>query len=149
VTVLAAEALETLAIDQEDPGCGPKGALQAGDPLSMPEIDQAASSKPRNALFDAVAEITASDPKVSAGYIGRVLRELKAAEPPYTAQEVRRLPAILAERGFTLPLTLGTVTKYIGWVRCPPPAGGGQRAPAVDFSGLERFARKGGGNDAR
>jgi hypothetical protein len=78
--------------------------------------------KPRrpNDLFDAVAEVTVSDPKASGKHIGKVCRELQETDPPYTPAEVRMLPAILQARGFSLPLTLGTVTKYIGWTRNPP-----------------------------
>jgi len=73
-----------------------------------------------NPLFDAVCAVTASDPKASGSYIGRVCRSLCEADPPYTPDEVRALPAILAARGFTLPLTLGTVEKFIGWTRRQP-----------------------------
>jgi hypothetical protein len=80
-----------------------------------------ARRKPPNALFDAVAEVTGSDPVASGSHVGRVCVVLRSADPPYTPDEVRLLPPILAERGFTLPATLGTVEKYIGWTRQAPP----------------------------
>lgn len=74
----------------------------------------------RNPLWDAVVAVTESDPKTSRTNIGRVCSCLCEAEPPYTPTEVLALPAILQARGFSLPLTLGTVEKYIGWTREQP-----------------------------
>lgn len=85
--------------------------------------DTPPSARKRNDLFDAVVEVTASDPKASGSHIGRVCRCLRAADPPYTPAEVRALPPILQARGFSLPLSLGTVEKYIGWVRRQQPDG--------------------------
>lgn len=82
-------------------------------------------------LFLAVAEATASDASVSGSFIGRIAKDLRLADPPYTPDEVRRLPALLASRGFTLPITLGSVKKYVGWVRKMPNAAT-QRKAAED-----------------
>lgn len=73
-----------------------------------------------DALFDAVASVTGSDATTSAAHLGRVCKCLREANPPYTASEVTSLSRILADRGFTLPLTPGTVLKYIGWTRIVP-----------------------------
>lgn len=86
--------------------------------------EEAKTAKPKNPrtrrrddLWDAVVEVTGSDSKASARYIGRVCRSLREADPPYTPTEVRALPAICRAKGFSLPLSLGTVEKYIGWTR--------------------------------
>lgn len=76
-----------------------------------------AHKRPPDELFDAVAQITASDPKSSGSHIGRVCRDLRASDSPYTVADVKQLASILEKRGFTLPITLGTVSKYIGWTR--------------------------------
>lgn len=73
--------------------------------------------RPRDELFDAVCQVTASDPKTSGSHVGRVCKQLREADVPYTPAEVFSLPDLLSQRGFTLPLTLGSVTKYIGQVR--------------------------------
>lgn len=89
--------------------------------------------KPRepNLLFDAIASVTGSDPKASAPHIGRVCKALRAADPPYTPDEVLRLPAVIREQGLDFTITLGSVEKYIGWVRHPPTKSG-QAAPLVE-----------------
>lgn len=88
----------------------------------------------RDALFDALAEVTQSDPKASASYIAKVAKALRSAEPPYTPEEVRQLAVILARRGFQAPFSLGTVEKHIGWVRSGP------QVPRL-YTGLAEFAR--------
>ncbi len=75
----------------------------------------------RDELFIALAEVTASDPAVSASHIGRVRKALLAADPPYTAADVRRFAGLVPER---LPwhkgrISLGLVEKHIGEVRAP------------------------------
>ncbi len=89
------------------------------DSLSEKKEPRSKSQNPRQSdeLFDAVAQITASDPKSSGPHIGRVCRDLRASDSPYTAADVKQLASLLEKRGFTLPLTLGTVSKYIGWTR--------------------------------
>lgn len=90
--------------------------------------------RPRDALFDALAEVCQADPKASASYIAKVAKALRSAEPPYTPEEVRLLAVILARRGFQSPLSLGTVEKHIGWVRSGP------QVPRL-YEGLAEFAR--------
>jgi hypothetical protein len=107
----------------------------------------------RDDLFDAVAEVTASDPKASGSHIGRVCSCLREADPPYTPAEVRALATALRARGFTLPLTLGTVEKYIGWTRqpgAPPGESDAERDARMarereDFERLRREVEAGGG----
>ena len=76
--------------------------------------------RPRDELFDAVAEVTASDPKVSGSYIGRVCKLLRTADPPYTPDEVRRWAELVRRQwSHEGPPTLGMIEKHIGRVRAP------------------------------
>ena len=93
--------------------------------------------RPRDELFDAIAEITGSDPQASGSHVGKVAAALRRAEPPYTPAEVRALPAALAAGGLTVPVTLGVVEKYIGWVR-----GGPRRGDSVVDEGKRDEARR-------
>jgi len=73
--------------------------------------------RPRDRLFDAVAEVTGLDPRLAGSKIGRVCSALREGDPPYTPEEVRMLPDLLARRGFTLPLLPWSIPDYIGLVR--------------------------------
>lgn len=88
-----------------------------------------ASKREPNPLFDAVAEITNSDPKATGGHVGKVAALLAKADPPYTPQDVRefarRFPDLCewaGKDGRQTP-TLGEVEKYIGYLRNPPQRG--------------------------
>jgi hypothetical protein len=106
----------------------------------LPPVKPAAGARKRDDLFDAIVEVTAADPKASGSHVGRVCSCLRSADPPYTPAEVRLLPSILAARNFTLPLSIGTVEKYIGWTRQQP----GAARPGKDlFSGLRDFMEGG------
>jgi hypothetical protein len=70
-----------------------------------------------DALFDAIAAVTNSDPNVSASHIGAVRKRLLTANPPYTADEVLRWAEITRDTWPDYPPTLGMVDKYIGRVR--------------------------------
>jgi hypothetical protein len=77
-------------------------------------------------LFDAIAEVTGTDPKASAGYVAKVRKALGEAEPPYTPEEVmefgRRFKALCpySAKEDRLP-NLGEVEKYIGKLRAAKP----------------------------
>jgi hypothetical protein len=81
--------------------------------------------KPRKAdpLFDAVVEVTGYDPKTNGPHIGKVVAALRLGEPAYTPEEVRALPAVLAESGWDFqkyPMTPGVVEKHISRTRRKP-----------------------------
>lgn len=83
--------------------------------------------RPRDPLFDAVAEATGSDPHVAGSHVAKVRHLLAGADPPYTPDEVRAFAARLAEfcpwareQGRTRP-TLGELEKHIGRVRAAAP----------------------------
>jgi len=72
----------------------------------------------RDPLFDAIAEVTASDPKASGSHIGRVKKCLLQAEPPYTPEEVYKWAEMVRSEGWMTGIpTLGFLEKTIGRVR--------------------------------
>lgn len=96
-----------------------------GEPAKKKPARSPPKPRERNALFDALAEITGSDPHVTGSHVGRVRALLANADPPYTPEEVRdfgqRFPELCdwaAKEGRTRP-TLGEVEKYIGRLRNP------------------------------
>ena len=69
-------------------------------------------------MFDVLVELTGSDPSVSATHIGKLRRELLKAEPPYTPEELRRLPSVLPwVVQNPRKLTLGEIQKHVGMSR--------------------------------
>lgn len=75
----------------------------------------------RDPIFDVVAEVTGSDPKVSGSHIARVANLLKVADPPYTVEEIRRFAVMIrAQWRMSDPPALGTLEKYIGRIRMQP-----------------------------
>jgi hypothetical protein len=112
-------------------------------PQATPSDEPQAKTRtrtPRDDLFDAIAEITGTDPKASGSHVGRVVKALCSADPPYTPDEVRRLPEVLAKNKLNVPTTLGVVEKYIGWVRRPPSADG--KPAETDAEKIARIARQ-------
>jgi hypothetical protein len=104
---------------------------------------RAFTRKPRepDPLFDAVAEVTASDANASGAHIGRVCKALRNADPPYTAEEVRRWAEIVRrEWGLEHYPTLGMVEKHIGRVRAKP-------LPATAPNGAHHAKRERNGGD--
>jgi hypothetical protein len=80
---------------------------------------KSASPRPRDELFDAVCQLAGADAKVNGSHIGKVCAALRAADPPYTPEEVRKLPEAIRARGRPFTLTIGAIEKFIGWVRAP------------------------------
>jgi hypothetical protein len=86
-------------------------------------------------LFDAIAEVTGTDAKVSGSHVGRIKSLLVKAEPPYTPEEVRDFGRRFyqlcpwAARDNRRP-TLGEIEKFIGKLRStgpmPEPAANGR-----------------------
>lgn len=140
VTLKSNDRVEKRREEKEDncpdkPGTVDKDELKAKDKAASPakaKPDKPVSRKP-DELFDAVAEVTASDPKVSGSHIGRVCKALRSADPPYTPAEVRRFAAI-APGNFAWhkgQLTLGMIEKYIGIVRAKTGKDTEQEAEAI------------------
>jgi hypothetical protein len=137
-TVLQTDAsgshLQTLAMQTDANGCNcpangcncpANGTPPAPAPAPAPNVPPATPAttprkRPRDELFDAVVEVTGVDPESCRSHVGKVCKALRQAKPPYTAAEVRRLPSVLAERNWSVPITPGTIEKYAGWIRSPP-----------------------------
>lgn len=94
--------------------------------------------RPRNPLFDAVAEVTGSDPVTAGAHVGKVAALLAKADPPYTPEDVmefgRRFLSICTyATGERDRPTLGEIEKNIGRLRAgpsvadPPPAASTRR----------------------
>lgn len=60
----------------------PEAGEGGGEPPKEP------APRPRNLLFDAVAEVSGADPKLNGGTVGTVAAKLAKCEPPYTPEEV-------------------------------------------------------------
>jgi len=103
------------------------GAQQPQERIEEQEGLQATESKkrskppeprPRDSLFDAVAEVTGSDPKVSGSHVAKVCKNLRLADPPYTPEEVKEWAKHQTwQDGYP---TLGYLEKTIGIVRAQP-----------------------------
>lgn len=74
----------------------------------------------RNPLFDAIAEVTSSDPAVAGGNIGRAAALLAQADPAYTPDEVRAWAAKIRELWQIQP-TVQMVINHIGKIRSADP----------------------------
>ena len=95
-----------------------------------PEVVSPAEEKqprPRNLLFDAVAEITAMDVSMNGTKIGTLTARLKDAEPPYTPEEVLEFGKRFGEicpwgpQSGRMRPTLNEIREHIGKVRAKPP----------------------------
>ena len=87
---------------------------------SSPAAATLPAVRPRDLLFDAVVKITGADPKVSGSFVGKVCKELRKAEPPYTPEEVLSFPDAIARAGMNFTPTVGSILKHIGLVRNQP-----------------------------
>jgi len=123
--------------------CQPSIPMPSPKPKDTPaQVGQKEKLHLRDELFDAVAEVTGTDPMVSRSHIGRVCHLLVKANPPYTAAEVRAFGARYAELcpwsvDKNIPLTLGVIEKHIGQLRTAKPAakpraGWGWKRPSND-----------------
>jgi len=88
-----------------------------------------AKARPRNELFDSIAEVCALDPATARAMIGKVSATLTSAAPPYTADDVRHFARrfhefcswAARESPPRMRPTAGEVQKYIGGIRAAPP----------------------------
>jgi hypothetical protein len=109
--------------------------------------------KPRDPIFDAIVEVTDADPKMNGAHIGKVAAKLKNAVPPYTPEEIRKLPATLQKQTWWKTgqiVTVGCVDKHIYLVRLrnrASPSGGCDAMKRIDE--IEKDAVKGPGRAAK
>lgn len=105
------------------PSQAPSAALE-----NIPASPEVVADKPvavkkpreRDPLFDAIAEVTASDPKASGSHIAKVAKSLREAEPPYTPEEVRRWASQAKPWGGERFPSLPQIEKEIGRIRAGP-----------------------------
>lgn len=99
----------------------PREEKQPASPVASPD-KTIVVRKPRepNPLFDAIAEVTASDPKASGSHIAKVAKSLREAEPPYTPDEVRRWASQAKPWGGERFPSLPQIEKEIGRIRAGP-----------------------------
>lgn len=98
----------------------------SGDDSPQPET-KAKKTKPRDLMFDAIVSVTGVEIATNGSRIGKLKRELLAAEPPYTPEDVlefgRRYAELCdwaTELGRGRP-SLPELGKHIGLLRNPPP----------------------------
>lgn len=96
---------------------------QAGLEQASKRSDKPKAKAPRtrrkDELFDAVAEVTGSDPHVSGSHIGRLCMLLRSADPAYTSDEVRAWAKLVRSQSWwkgDAP-SLGYMEKDIGRIR--------------------------------
>jgi hypothetical protein len=118
-----------------------KENLLPGDPAGEKTAGEK-KPRPRNPLFDAVAEVCAADPATAGSLIGKVCTALSGAEPPYTPEDVREFARRFLELcpwardgGRTRPEP-AELQKHIGKIRASPaprPAEPVLTRPAFDW----------------
>lgn len=97
-------------------------------------------------MFDAVAEVTGTDPDVSGPHVGKVAAALARGQPPYTPEEVREFGRRFAEfcpyaaRDGRARPTLGEVEKNIGQVRAAPAPAPRPAGPPTRGQQQDRYA---------
>lgn len=112
--------------DQEqDFSAAPVGVPPESDKKPPAKEKKPKEPRPRNPLFDAIAEVSGLDPVTAGGLIGKVAAELMKPSPPYTPEEVldfgRRFLTLCtyAAKDPRRP-TPNEIQKNIGLVRAKP-----------------------------
>jgi hypothetical protein len=137
------------------PQCEPHSSLSLAPSLSAADSTSAVATatkpaaktkpaprekkpRPRNPLFDAIANVTGLDPATAGGFMGTASAALASANPPYTPADVaefgrRFLDLCPYARGERDRPTVGELQKYIGLLRAGPSPG---RATAPRLASL-------------
>lgn len=112
------------------PHCGHAVAPKAVS-LFEPPAPVAKPARPRDAMFDAIVELSGASPRAAGGRVGKLARLIEAEG--ITPEEFRRaLPAVVAAYApYRKALDLGTIEACWSWIRTPPRANGA--APAKAF----------------
>ena len=115
----------------------PAAASTKVDPVKPTTTLEAKKPRERNPLFDAIAEATGADPKVSGSHVGKLCAKL--AESNYTPDEVRRWAELVTTASWWQGgrPSLGFMEKDIGRVRDKNPPKGKPAAhkpnPGVEY----------------
>lgn len=97
-----------------------------GESFSSADAVEEAKPRPRDLLFDAIAEVTAADPATAASHIVAVKKAMLKAVPPYTPEEIREFGRRYQElctwgpRDGRVRPELGELQKHIGKIRAAP-----------------------------
>lgn len=96
----------------------PSAEATAAKKKTPPKEKKPRARTERDDIFDAVVAITGASPATAATHIGKVVTLLLAEIPPYTPDEIRRLPSAIAAQNWPkFTLTLGAIPKHIHLVR--------------------------------
>lgn len=100
-----------------------RSLAETGKEPSQPEKTP---PRPRNPVWDAIVEVTAAEVSTNAGQIGKLIKQLSKANPPYHPAEIlefgerfHELCPWAADDGRDRP-TIGELGKHIGAVRATP-----------------------------
>lgn len=122
----------------------PTPPIRGSTPLNPPSPAGAGGAKekrplPRDHLFDAIAELSGADVSLAGvgARIGKVQSALSAADPPYTAADVRRLPDAIRSAGMDFTLTIDAIGKWVHLTRKSPARAGSTSGER--FNGLKDF----------
>lgn len=112
--------------EEAAPGTAPRSARPSG------------RARKTDALFDAIAQVTGSDPHVTGSHIGKLRAKLATASPPYTPEDLREFARRFHEfcpwaaKDQRVYATLGELEKNIGKLRADKTGGGTGRPGRVD-----------------
>jgi uncharacterized protein YdaU (DUF1376 family) len=114
----------------------------AGRAVKPREPAKPRQPRERDPLFDAIVEVTGSDPKLNGSHIGKLRKSLLQAEPPYSPEEVLRLADTAFQNREMSWLngrrpTIGEIEKFISRVRNPSSAGRSPPGRFVDRADAE------------
>lgn len=109
--------------------CPPLADVVPEEPKPSKQKKQRKQPKQRepDALFDAIADVTGSDPATAGSYIGKVAASLRSSDPPYTPEDVRefhrRIADLIPPAKEGQRPTLHQLEFYIGRLRTPQTGG--------------------------
>lgn len=110
---LPQNANEAVSPEPENPPPKAKKARKPKPPKEPPK------PRPRDLLFDSIAEVCGVDPKIGGSFIAKAANLLRQGEPPYTPDEVRLFASVyhLEFPFITGKPTINQLLQHIGKVR--------------------------------
>lgn len=124
------EKRKPFAADAANGDSADTGGAKPKDRKPAKAVEQKpAQPRERNPLFDAIADVCGLDVSTAGSLVGSVAAALKAAETPYTPDDVREFGHRFAElcpwasKDSRLRPTAKEVERYIGGIRASPPVG--------------------------
>lgn len=117
-----AESQEPRTKNQE-----PKASSVSSGDADAPLEKEEPKPRPRDLLFDAIAEVAGADPKINGSQIAGVKKALTQADPPYGPDDVFRfgkgflIHCPWAQKDGRMRPTISEIQKYISLIRASPP----------------------------